>query len=166
LHRFRRALRDELLDWRDDSGVLTDLHQPLDDELAVELERRADIVAIDAPFGWPMSFVRAVGSQLVWVTTDGQTWKLAKSPSSMLGAGVITNDQRGLVVLGPSDNDGPPTIATVGDSLTVTTLRQAVNGPIASATSTGWMPAAFGRTGVVILSSDGLNLWLGVPTAS
>ena len=106
-----------------------------------------------------------LSSQLVWVTSDGQTWKLVKSPSTLLSASVLSNGQRGLLVIAPPDNNGPPTIATVSDDLTVTALSQSGNGPIASASSTGWVPAAFGPIGVVILRSDGLNLWLGVPTA-
>ncbi|MGA2512906.1 MAG: hypothetical protein ABSG37_04745 [Candidatus Limnocylindrales bacterium] len=101
--------------------------------------------------------------QQIWVTSDGQAWNLVKSPSSMLSANILTNGQRGLLVLAPPD-DGPPTIATVGDDLTVTTLSQAGDGPVASATSPGWT-SALGPTGVVVLSRDGLNLWLGVPMA-
>jgi len=106
--------------------------------------------------------------QLVWVTSDGRTWNVVKSPSTMLSTNILTNGQRGLLVLAPSDDNGPPTIATVGDDLTVTTLNQTGGGPVGSSTNwASWMPfAAFGPTGVVILSSDGLNLWLGVPTAS
>jgi hypothetical protein len=106
-----------------------------------------------------------LSTQLVWATADGRTWKLVASPSSLLGGGVITNGQRGLVVAAPSDNSGPPIVAPVGDDLTVTTLSQTGDGPVASDQSTGWV-AALGPTGVVILSSDGLDLWLGVPTAS
>jgi hypothetical protein len=107
----------------------------------------------------------AAPTQFVWVSTDGRAWNLLKSPSSLLGAGIISNGQRGLVVAEPPDNQGPPTIATVDDNLTVTTLSQAGDGPVASASTPGWVPAAFGPTGVVVLSSDGTNLWLGVPTA-
>jgi hypothetical protein len=103
-------------------------------------------------------------SQLVWVTTNGRTWSLVASPSSMLGSGILTNGQRGLLVVTPTNNDGPPTIATVGDDLTVTTLSQSGEGPAASATSVGWT-SALGPIGLVIVSSDGSNLWLGVPTA-
>jgi hypothetical protein len=106
-----------------------------------------------------------LSSQQVWFTADGQTWNLVKSPSNLLSSSVLTNGQRGLVVLTPTDNDGPPTIATVGDDLTIATLSQTGDGPVASASSVGWM-SAFGPTGVVVLSSDGLNLWLGVPTVS
>jgi hypothetical protein len=107
-----------------------------------------------------------LSSQLVWVTTDGKTWRLVKSPSNLLSAGVLTDGQRGLVVLAPADNSGPPTIATVANDLTVTTLSQAGDGPVASASSVGWVQAAFGPTGVAFLSSDALNLWLGVPAGS
>lgn len=107
-----------------------------------------------------------LSSQLVWVTSDGQSWQLVKSPSSLLSAGVLSNGQRGLLVIAPPDNNGPPTVATVSTNLTVTTLSQSGDSPIASASSVGWVPAAVGPTGVVILSSDGLSLWLGVPTAS
>ena len=106
-----------------------------------------------------------LSSQLVWFTTDGRTWNLVKSPSNLLSPSVLTNGQRGLLVLTPANNDGPPTIAAVGDDLAVTTLSQSGDGPAPSASSVGWT-SAFGPTGVVILGSDGLNLWLGVPTAS
>jgi hypothetical protein len=106
-----------------------------------------------------------LSSQLVWVTADGRTWKLVESPSSMLGLGILTNGQRGLVVGLPSDSEGPPTVATVGDDLTVTTLSQTGDGPIAS-TSSPQCVWALGPTGVVILNADGSDLWLGVPTAS
>jgi hypothetical protein len=102
--------------------------------------------------------------QLVWVTTDGRTWNLVKSPSGLLGTNILTNGQRGLLVVAPADT-GPPTIATVGDDLTVTTLTQTGDGPMASATSSGWT-SALGPTGVVVLSQDGLDLWLGVPIGS
>ena len=41
-------------------------------------------------------------SQLVWVTTNGRTWSLVASPSSMLGSGILTNGQRGLLVVTPT----------------------------------------------------------------
>jgi hypothetical protein len=104
-------------------------------------------------------------SQLVWVTTTGRTWSLVASPSSMLGSGILTNGQRGLVVLiqPSSDNVGPPAIATVGDDLMVTTLSQTGDVPMVSNMTSS--NCALGPTGLVILSSDGSNLWLGVPTA-
>jgi hypothetical protein len=115
--------------------------------------------------------VTQLSSQQVWVSRDGRTWKLVMSPSSMLGDGILTDGQRGLVVLeppylDPPGTDGPATVATVGDDLTVETLSQTGDIPIYSAAVSPIWLAALGPTGVVILSSDGLNLWLGVPTAS
>jgi hypothetical protein len=108
-----------------------------------------------------------VNSQQVWVSSDGHTWKLVASPSSMLGDGIMTDGQRGLVVVEPGPgSDGPPTVATVGDDLTVKTLSQTGDVPIYSAAVSPVWLTALGPTGVVILSSDGLDLWLGVPTAS
>jgi hypothetical protein len=106
-----------------------------------------------------------LSSQLVWFTADGRTWNLAQSPSNLLTSSVLTNGQRGLV-LAASGDGGLPTIATVGDDLAVTTLAQSGDSPIASSSSVLWMAAAFGPTGIVVLSADGLSLWLGVPTAS
>ncbi len=84
-------------------------------------------------------------------------------PSSLLSDRILTNGQRGLVVV-PALNGGPPTIATVDDDLTVTTLSQSGEGPVDSDESSPWI-SALGPTGLVILSVDGLNLWLGVPEA-
>ncbi|MGA3058511.1 MAG: hypothetical protein ABSE70_10835 [Candidatus Limnocylindrales bacterium] len=65
-----------------------------------------------------------------------------------------------------SDPRGGPTVAIVGDDLTVKTLSQTGDVPIYSAAvCPNWL-TALGPTGVVILSSDGLDLWLGVPAAS
>jgi len=84
----------------------------------------------------------------------------------MLSANILTNGQRGLLVIAPSDDNSPPTIATVGDDLTVTTLTQTGDGPVGSSTNwASWESYAFGPTGIVVLSRDALNLWLGVPTA-
>jgi hypothetical protein len=108
-----------------------------------------------------------VSSQKVWVTTDGRTWNVVASPSSMLGSDILTNGQRGLVVVEPGPgSDGPPTVATVGDDLTVKTLSQTGDVPIYSAAVSPVWLTALGPTGVVILSADGLDLWLGMPTAS
>jgi hypothetical protein len=108
-----------------------------------------------------------VSSRQVWVSNDGRAWKLAASPSGLLGNDIMTDGQRGLVVVEPGPGaEGPPTVATVGDDLTVKTLSQTGNVPIYSAAvSPNWL-TALGPTGVVILSSDGLDLWLGVPAAS
>jgi predicted nuclease with RNAse H fold len=61
-----------LLDWRDGSGALVELCDSLDDDQAVELERSVNMVAIDAPFGWPLPFVSAVSSH-----ARGESWPAA-----------------------------------------------------------------------------------------
>ena len=103
-------------------------------------------------------------TKLVWVTADGRTWKPVKSPSSLLDYGVITDGKHGLIITLPPDGQGAPTIATVGDDLSVKILSQTGDGPTASDTSS-WS-FAFGPTGVLVYSLDGSNLWLGVPTAA
>jgi hypothetical protein len=106
------------------------------------------------------------GPRQYWVSNDGRTWRLIAAPSSVLRSNCcLTNGQRGLAVLSPDNYGVGLMIATVGDDLTVTLLSKSGDGPEPSVSSIGWM-WAFGPTGVVALSDDGLNLWLGVPTAS
>jgi hypothetical protein len=108
-----------------------------------------------------------VNSQQVWVSSDGNAWKLVASPSSMLGDGIMTDGRRGLVVAEPGPgSDGPPTVATVADDLSVKTLSQTGDVAVYSAALAPVWLATLGPTGVVILSLDGLDLWLGVPAAS
>lgn len=113
---------------------------------------------------WLFDATTQSSSQLVWATADGRTWKLIQWPASLLQAKILTNGQRGLAYGFPTNDSNGPTIATVDDDLTVTTLTQSGDGPVGSAISGS--THAFGPTGVVVLSNDGLNLWLGVPTAS
>lgn len=61
-----------LLEWSHGLGALVELRDSLDDDQAVELERSADMVAIDAPFGWPLPFVSAVSSH-----AQGESWPAA-----------------------------------------------------------------------------------------
>jgi hypothetical protein len=85
----------------------------------------------------------------------------------MLGDGIMTDGRRGLVVAEPGPGpDGPPTVATVADDLSVKTLSESGDVPVYSAALSPVWLSAVGPTGVVILSADGLDLWLGVPTAS
>jgi hypothetical protein len=102
--------------------------------------------------------------QPIWVTHDGRSWLLVKSPSGLLSPSLLTNGQRGVMVVHPPSG-GPATIATVDDDLTVTVLSQSGDGPDAPDTSSAWV-AALGPTGLVALTTDGLDLWLGVPSAS
>jgi len=101
-------------------------------------------------------------SQLVWATVDGRTWKPLVWPANLLRATFLTDGQRGLILANPTWDFSGATIATVDEGLTLTTLNQSGDLPTGPA-MLGTI--ALGPTGVVALSSDGLNLWLGVPTA-
>jgi hypothetical protein len=104
-------------------------------------------------------------AEQVWISNDGRTWRLVQSPPSVLRSNrMLTDGQRGLAILDPADVGDRPTIVSVGDDLTVTTLSQSGDGPVASTIPDP--ETAFGPTGIVALSEDGLNLWLGVPIAS
>jgi hypothetical protein len=106
-----------------------------------------------------------VSSVRAWVTIDGRTWNLVGVPAGLLGQQILSDGRRAVVVAPPIDLQGPPTIMSIDDNMTATTLRQRGDGPAASDTSPNWW-SALGPTGVVVLSSDGSNLWLGAPTAS
>ncbi|HZC32906.1 MAG TPA: hypothetical protein VE640_06430 [Candidatus Bathyarchaeia archaeon] len=101
----------------------------------------------------------------VWVTRNGRTWTAVSSPSSLISSTILTDERRGLLVVDAPGNAGPPTIAAVADDLTVTELPQSGKGPIASDATSGWL-SALGPTGVVIVSTDTAQLWLGVPSGS
>jgi hypothetical protein len=105
-----------------------------------------------------------VTSQRVWVTSDGQTWTVVNSPSPMLDRGVMSNWQRGIVVVSPANNQGPSTIVNVGDDLAVTPVGQTGAVPTYSEDTSGWM-WALGPNGMVSLSYDGLDLRVGTATA-
>ena len=67
-----------LLEWRD-HPVLIDLVSPLSDDRIVEIAVQSDVArtAIDAPFGWPRSFVEAVatyGRSEGFPETGGDLW--------------------------------------------------------------------------------------------
>jgi hypothetical protein len=111
-----------------------------------------------------------ISSTQVWVTADGRTWQPIASPSVLLRTPIYTDGRRGVSVADPlmlsvSQSRGPLVIATVGDDLATKTLVQAGDGPVVNDALAGWR-AALGPTGVLIFTHDGLQLWLGVPTAS
>jgi hypothetical protein len=99
-------------------------------------------------------------TQTVWVSSNGQDWKLVQSPSSMLNDQVMTDGRKGLVVETPADGTGAPTIAIVGDDLSVTTLSE--SGAVPDALSSNWT-YALGPSGLVCVLSDGTDLRLGLP---
>lgn len=63
-----------IVDWTEAGGRLLALLQPLDDATIVVLARDVDIVAIDAPLGWPAAFVHAVTTH-----SAGGAWPTASS---------------------------------------------------------------------------------------
>ncbi|MGD0407955.1 MAG: hypothetical protein ABSB34_03055 [Candidatus Limnocylindrales bacterium] len=113
---------------------------------------------------WLWNATSQASSQLVWATGNGRTWTPLEWPASLLRATVLTDGQRGLAFADPTSDSTGPTIATIDDDLTVTTLTQ--SGDIPTGAAIGGSTFAFGPSGVVVLTNNGLNLWLGVPTAS
>ena len=101
-------------------------------------------------------------SHQVWLTGDGRHWAPVAAPSTLNDNRILTDGARGMIVLEPVDNVGPPTLAAVGDDLAVTILRQTGPGPLADESIVGWT-SALGPTGIVTLTADKGHLWLGVP---
>jgi predicted nuclease with RNAse H fold len=66
-----------LIDWGEGGARIEALEPICDDALLLELARRADKVAIDAPFGWPREFVNAVATH-----TRGGLWPGAHRTST------------------------------------------------------------------------------------
>jgi hypothetical protein len=111
-----------------------------------------------------------LSSQHIWVSQDGKVWRPVDSASNLLTSGIFTDGKRGISLVSPgaadpTAADGPLVVATVADDLSVATLGQTGDGPAISPTLSSWS-AAFGPTGIVVLSLDGTNLWLGVPTTA
>jgi hypothetical protein len=130
------------------------------DESWMDVQRISDHAVMATAWVWDAT--TQASSQLVWASTDGRTWKPLEWPASLLRASVLTSGQRGLVFEYPSSDFVGPTIATLDDDLTVTTLTPSGDVPTGAAMSGSNL--AFGPTGLVVLTNDGLNLWLGVPT--
>jgi len=110
-----------------------------------------------------------------WISTDGRTWRSASLPSTASpypAMSVLTNGQRGLLLVPPSLNYGPdgqpapqpvpPEIYAFEDDLSLVKLAQTGDGPD-DAWANEDTTQALGPTGLVVLSSDGSSLWLGVP---
>ena len=110
-----------------------------------------------------------------WTSTDGRTWRSVSLPSATFpgpAMSVLTNGQRGLLLVPPSlsyDANGQPAAQPVPsqiyafeDDLSLVKLVQTGDGP-----DYAWAnedtTEALGPTGLVVLSSDGSSLWLGVP---
>ncbi len=58
-----------VLEWQAGQARILELYQPVEDDLLVALAEGADLVAIDAPLGWPLPFVEAVSAHAA-----GEPW--------------------------------------------------------------------------------------------
>ena len=110
--------------------------------------------------------ITQTSSTRVWATSDGRTWKLAATPSSMLGSNIRTDGLQGLAILDnnvdPAQTQLPLTIAAVGDDLSVRVLPQTGAVPTAAQSPVAW-DSSIGPAGLVVLSADASVLWLGAP---
>jgi hypothetical protein len=101
-----------------------------------------------------------------WVTSDGRTWKLVAKPSSYLGSNIRTDGNQGLAIVDnnvdPAQTAAPLTIAAVGDDLSARVLPQTGDAPTAAQSPMAWN-SSIGPAGLIVLSADGSNLWLGTP---
>jgi hypothetical protein len=100
-----------------------------------------------------------------WISTDGKTWTLTPKPTIEALFGTLSDGRRSIAVLAPSgDQGGPPSFQTIGDQLDLAPLSQSGDGPVQTADSTPTVTAV-GPTGLVVVSVDGSQLWLGVPSS-
>jgi hypothetical protein len=99
-------------------------------------------------------------TEIVWVSSNGQDWKLVPSPSGLFSGRVYTDGRRGIVVATLPDG-GMPTVGIIGDDLFVRPLTE--TGPVPGSNGSG--EYAVGPAGIVCLSNDGTSLSLGVPAA-
>jgi hypothetical protein len=98
-----------------------------------------------------------------WVSHDGRTWVRASTPPTQLDWGSVGDGRRTVIVADPESGSGPPTILAIDDDLSVTTLAQTGTGPMADEDSLGWS-SAVGPTGILVVSDNGRELWLGIPS--
>jgi len=102
-----------------------------------------------------------------WTSTDGRNWKSISMPASidMLYAVIVTNGRRGLIVSNAIDESHPAPIRAFQDDLTLTELSQTGDVPDQALLNWNTNQFALGPTGIVVVSTDGLSLWVGVPVA-
>jgi hypothetical protein len=110
---------------------------------------------------WDPKAQRSLPPQYL-LRADGRSWKLSDSPSNMLGSGIVTDGQHCLAVGQPEYEGDGLAVATVGDDLAVADISQSGDRPVLLPPFSPWI-WAFGPAGLVVLSTDSLNLWLGVP---
>jgi hypothetical protein len=102
-----------------------------------------------------------------WTSTDGRNWKSISMPASidMTNAVIVTNGRRGLVLSNSYDETQPARIFAFQDDLTLTELSQTGDVPDQALLNWNTNQFALGPTGIVVVSTDGLSLWVGLPVA-
>ena len=99
-----------------------------------------------------------------WTSTDGRTWRSIAVPPSIdiARALVVTNRSRGLVLSNSIDVSQPAAILAFQDDLTLTELTQTGDVPDQALLNWNTNQFALGPTGIVVMSSDGSTLLIGV----
>jgi hypothetical protein len=131
------------------------------DSTWVNVDRISDRVVMAT--AWTYDSATQSSSELVWATSDGRTWKQLAWPPNLFRAAVLTDGKRGLLFATPTGSFETAIIATVDQDMNVAILTSSGDLPTGGAMMG---TTALGPAGIVELSSDGLNLWLGVPTGS
>ena len=130
----------------------------------VEVTKISDHALMAVASEW--NAVTQVGSEKVWVTSDGRTWKQITSPSNVLDSTIRTDGRQGLALVDPDvtppETDGPVVVSAVDDDLTVRPLPQTGSVPMASQSASSWI-TSMGPAGLVMMGRDYSMLWLGVP---
>ena len=101
----------------------------------------------------------------VWVSSDGQTWTPIATPTDDALYGAVSNGKHTVAVIAPDSDQGPLTFESVGDQLDVAPITQSGDGPLVTPDSASYVTAV-GPTGLLVLTTDGSHVWLGVPSAS
>lgn len=104
----------------------------------------------------------STGSQTVWTSADGRTWKL-NSNELLATSVVVDGGQRGLLTSTASDGSWRMSIWAVNDDLSLVQLK-VTGAPPTEALGNGSGPV-LGPTGLVVSDMDGTRFWIGVPTA-
>jgi predicted nuclease with RNAse H fold len=93
-----------LVDWTADGGRLLRLDQPASDDLIVELAAGCDVIAIDAPLGWPVAFTDALIAHRAgqpWPALDPSELRLRRTDRLLGARGVwplsVSTDRIGIV---------------------------------------------------------------------
>ena len=104
-----------------------------------------------------------------WTSTDGRTWTPVTLPAGILGAEILSDGQRALVVLPVGDGStvSPLLLQAFDHNYALVTLRQTGNQPSISFAGSPMSDShglvALGPAGVVV--TDGHHLWMGTPSA-